>query len=126
MKSGEKFTKVRPLQALVISPSGRLLLFAELLYAGAVDVRYYSLPGSGQYDGDETFEFVKSWRPHLRWADFIVTDSRIVLHKGTAAKFGHKFLYIGRAMQMPGLGSVMVLEEELPEKSPWWKFWRRG
>lgn len=115
----QNLNTVRNLQALVISPEGGLADFASLLYKGAVEVRYFGADAPLDVDN------VSSWRPHMDWADFILTDAFLILHKATLAKYQGKILFAGAPASYRGIGSVLVLEGVQEEPTPWWKFWRR-
>jgi hypothetical protein len=111
------------LKALVISASGRSLPFAHLLWAGGVEVVYFSPRDEkkGQLSDDGLLH-AKSWRPHLLPAHFIVCDDPVMGRKCLRA--------IRNRMRKTKPTILYTLDvspiQEVPiQRKPWWKFWSK-
>ncbi len=113
-KDGNQFTKV-----LVVTPSGSLLDLAVILASGSVQVKVYTKYATIL----TTPDFTSSWRPWIRWADLIITDSPLILSKSEASRYEHKMLYRGEYRRYEGLDRILFLNEPAEPDKPWWQFW---
>jgi hypothetical protein len=111
------------LQALVISGDGRGLPFAHLLWAGGVEVVYFS--PSDEKKGsvsDDGLTHARSWRPHLLSSHFIVCDDVVMGRKCVRAINSRSRTKKPKVLYMVDV----VLPQAIPvHRKPWWKFWSK-
>lgn len=109
------------LKALVISRGGRGLPFAHLLWAGGVDVVYFSPldEQKGQVSEDGMIH-AKSWRPFISSVHFIVCDDPVIARKCLHAVGARKKAINPKVLFPIDVSAPTVVPVR---RRKWWKFW---
>ena len=111
------------LRALVLSANGRSLPFAHLLWAGGVEVVYFSPRDENKGRlSDDGLLHAKSWRPHLSSAHFVVCDDPVMGRKCLKAMKGRGVKKPPTLLYTLDVSPTQAVDVEVQRK-PWWKFW---